>query len=131
MYRFTRILIANYRRISNIKSHIEFKPKKLETPAKFLISSSILSYFGAKKSEEEVDKEQEALIMTIKRGVLSSLRSEFDKAEQLYHLALRSAQTMKDEKAITYIYDLLANLAYETGKLSLFSKIIIPNEFIF
>lgn len=116
MYRFTRIMVANYRRVSNLKNHMEFKPKKLEAPAKFLISSSILSFFGVDKTEEDKEKEEAELIMTIKRGVLSSLRSEFDKAEQLYHLALRNAQTMKNEQAVTYIYDLMANLAYETGK---------------
>lgn len=117
MLRFARILVANYRRVSSLKNHIEFKPKKLETPAKFLISSTIMSYLGIekKKSEEDLAKEEEELIMAIKRGVLSSLRNEFDKAEQLYHLALRNAQMLKNEQAITYIYDLLANLAYETG----------------
>jgi hypothetical protein len=115
MYRFTRILVANYRRVSNLKNHIEFKPKKLE--AKILISSTLLSFFGFDKNEDQTEKEEAELIMTIKRGVLSSLRSEFDKAEQLYHLALRNAQTMKNEQAVTYIYDLMANLAYETGKL--------------
>lgn len=115
MYRFARILVANYRRVGNLKNHIEFRPKKLEAPAKFLISSTILSYFGVSKSKEDKEKEEEELIMTIKRGVLSSLRSEFEKAEQLYHLALRNAQTMKNEQAVTYIYDLMANLAYETG----------------
>lgn len=126
MYRFTRIMVANYRRVSNLKNHIEFKPKKLEAPAKFLISSSILSFFGMNKnkSEEDAEKEEEELIMTIKRGVLSSLRSEFDKAEQLYHLALRNAQTMNNEQAVTYIYDLMANLAYETGLINFKSPII-------
>lgn len=114
MYRFTRILVANYRRVASLKNHIEFKPKKLEKTT-FLISSSFLSYLGFKKSEEEIEKDQEELIMTIKRGVLSSLRNEYDKAEQIYHLALRNAETMKNDQAITYIYDLMANLAYETG----------------
>lgn len=89
MYRFARVVFANYRRINNLRNHIEFIPKKLEAPTKFIISSSILSFFGLHKSEEELEKEEGELIMTIKRGVLSSLRSEYEKAEQLYHLALR------------------------------------------
>jgi len=31
------------------------------------------------------------------------------------NLALRNAQTMNNEAAVTYIYDLLANLAFEIG----------------
>lgn len=91
MYRFARVVFANYRRINNLRNHIEFMPtmKKLEAPTKLIISSTILSFFGLEKSEEELEKEESELIMTIKRGVLSSLRSEFEKAEQLYHLALR------------------------------------------
>lgn len=89
MYRFARVVFANYRRINNLRNHIEFIPKKLEAPTKFIISSSILTFFGLEKTEEELEKEESELILAIKRGVLSSLRSEFDKAEQLYHLALR------------------------------------------
>ena len=87
MYRFARVVFANYRRINNLRNHIEFIPKK--APTKFIISSSILSFFGLHKNEEDRAKEEGELIMTIKRGVLSSLRSEYEKAEQLYHLALR------------------------------------------
>lgn len=118
MYRFARILVANYRRVSSLKNHIEYKPRKFEAPAKLLIGSTILQWLGVEeKSDEQKEKDQEELIMTIKRGVLASLRSEFEKSEQLYHLALRNAQTMKNEQAVTYVYDLMANLAYETGKL--------------
>lgn len=34
-------------------------------------------------------------------------------AEQLLHLALKSAQETDNEDAVTYIYDLMANLAFE------------------
>ena len=33
----------------------------------------------------------------------------------MLHLALRQAQTIQHEKAITYIYDLMANLAFDMG----------------
>ena len=126
MFRFSRILFANYRRINNLRSHIEFEPKKIEMSKKFLISASIFSLFGfedtKKIDKEEEEKEQSELIMNIKRGVLSSLRSEFDKAEQLYHLALRQAQTLQNDAAVTYIYDLLANLAYEIGEIRILLK---------
>jgi tetratricopeptide repeat protein 19, mitochondrial len=77
------------------------------------------------KTGEELEEEESELIMTIKRGVLSTLRNEYDKAEQLYHLALRNAQTLRNELAVTYIYDLMANLAYETGQLPKAEKLFV------
>lgn len=38
---------------------------------------------------------------------------ELNKAEQLLHVALKMAQETKNEQAVTYIFDLLANLAYQ------------------
>ncbi|XP_015188120.1 PREDICTED: tetratricopeptide repeat protein 19 homolog, mitochondrial isoform X2 [Polistes dominula] len=34
----------------------------------------------------------------------------------MLHVGLREAQVLQDENAITYIYDLLANVAFETGQ---------------
>lgn len=89
MYRFSRIIVANFRRINSLRGQVEFTPKKPQTfaaPVKF-ISASILGYLGlSKKTEDQLEKEEGELILTIKRGVLSSLRNEYDKAEQLFHL---------------------------------------------
>jgi ABC-type sugar transport system ATPase subunit len=85
MYRFTRILVANYKRIKNVRNHVEFVPKKANY---FIMGSTgvaLLNFLGL-KSKEQTETEEEELIMTIKRGVLSTQRSEFQKAEQLYHL---------------------------------------------
>ena len=38
---------------------------------------------------------------------------EFNKAEQLFHLALKTAQEQQNEKGVTYVYDMMANLAYQ------------------
>jgi tetratricopeptide repeat protein 19 len=117
MYRFARVVFSNYRRLNTLKNHVDFEPKKLEMP-KMLVSASILSYFGlSKKNEDDMDKDEQELIMTIKRGVLCTMREDFERAEQLYHLALRNAQAVNNELAVTYIYDLMANLAYEIGNL--------------
>ena len=125
MYRFARVVFANYRRLTNLKNHIEFVPKKIEiTPTRFFLSSSLLSFFGL-KTGDDLEKEESELIMTIKRGVLCTLRSEYDKAEQMYHLALRNAQSIKNELAVTYIYDLMANLAYEIGQLPKAEKLFV------
>ena len=38
---------------------------------------------------------------------------ELKKAEQLLHVALKMAQETNNQLAVTYIFDLLANLAYQ------------------
>jgi hypothetical protein len=88
MYRFGRIVFANYRRFNNLRNQVEFAPKKfsLKSPIKFICGASIFSYFGSTKTGEQLEKEESELIMTMKRGILSTMRSEYDKAEQLYHL---------------------------------------------
>lgn len=58
-------------------------------------------------------------------GVLSVQREEYDKAEQLFHLALRMAQTVKNQLAETYIFDLMGNLAYESNDLEKAEKCFV------
>lgn len=41
-------------------------------------------------------------------------REEFDKSEQIFHIGLRVAQDLQNENAVTFIYDRLANIAFET-----------------
>jgi hypothetical protein len=87
MYRFTRILVANYQRIKNVRNHVNFVPKKASTNY-FVMSSTggvFLNFLGLKTKEDKAMEEEE-LITTIKRGVLLTQRSEFEKAEQLFHL---------------------------------------------
>lgn len=88
MYRFGRIILANFRRVDNLRSQVEFTPRKfsLRTSIKFISGASLFSYFGSSKTSDELEKEESELIMTMKRGILSVMRSEYDKAEQLYHL---------------------------------------------
>ena len=42
-------------------------------------------------------------------------QGEYDKSESLLHVALRAAQEVQHEQAVTYIFDVLANLAYQRG----------------
>lgn len=83
MYRFTRIVFANYRRLSSFKNQIDFTPKfpKTEPPTKFILgsglASSLLAFLEDKK-EEETEKQESDLIMTIKRGKFQSAYSDFD-----------------------------------------------------
>lgn len=67
-------------------------------------------FFGKTKDDETPE---DKLITTIKRSVLCIQRQEFDKAEQMLHLALRMAQDLHSKEGVTYIYDVMANLAME------------------
>uniref|UniRef100_A0A0K8WD19 Tetratricopeptide repeat protein 19, mitochondrial n=1 Tax=Bactrocera latifrons TaxID=174628 RepID=A0A0K8WD19_BACLA len=77
-----------------------------------IVASGAFSFgiFGKTKDEETPE---DKLITTIKRSVLCIQRQEFDKAEQMLHLALRMAQDLQSKEGVTYIYDVMANLAME------------------
>ncbi|KAF5298431.1 hypothetical protein FQR65_LT01209 [Abscondita terminalis] len=71
------------------------------------------------------EKKESELIMTLKRAVLATNREQYDKAEQLLHLALRLAQQQQNEQGITYCYDLMANLAFNRFELDKSEKLFI------
>lgn len=77
-----------------------------------LASAMALSIFSSKSEGEEEKKESELIIM-IKRGILALKSGELKKAEQLLHVSLKMAQETNNQQAVTYIFDLLANLAYQ------------------
>lgn len=47
------------------------------------------------------------------------------KAERMLHIALRLAQQKQSEDGITYIYDLLANIALENGEFIKSEKLFV------
>lgn len=65
------------------------------------------------------------LLNVIVVGMLSVQREEYQKAEQLFHVALRTAQTVKNQLAETYIFDLMGNLAYESNQLDKAEKLFV------
>lgn len=71
-----------------------------------------LSFFGVKTEEEKEEKESD-LINMMKYGILAIRKGELSKAEQLLHVALKTAQEGQNTQAVTYIYDLLANVAFQ------------------
>ncbi|XP_012286118.1 tetratricopeptide repeat protein 19 homolog, mitochondrial isoform X2 [Orussus abietinus] len=79
---------------------------------KFLLLA--FGFFGL-LNEKKPEEDESELIMTIKRSILLTQKGEYKKAEQMLHVALRQAQTLQHYDAITYIYDLLANLAFDMG----------------
>lgn len=68
MYRFTRVVLANYRRLGSIRNQIDFTPNfsKIKTPT-LILGFSLLEFFDSKK-EEDPEKQESDLIMAIKRG---------------------------------------------------------------
>ncbi|XP_014247885.1 tetratricopeptide repeat protein 19 homolog, mitochondrial [Cimex lectularius] len=89
--------------------------------ADVMLVSGIFSFLNKR---EEPDGESE-LITTIKRAVLLIQRDEFKPAEQMLHVALKLAQEQQNADGITYIYDLLANLAFAQGQFSKAEKLFI------
>jgi hypothetical protein len=71
MYRFTRIILNNYRRLGSFKSQLDFTPQfqKIKRPAQFTVGLSVLEFMGSpRKKAGEEEEEESDLIMTIKRG---------------------------------------------------------------
>ncbi|XP_058804758.1 tetratricopeptide repeat protein 19 homolog, mitochondrial [Phymastichus coffea] len=73
-------------------------------------SFAFLGFFEKKEEEEN------PLITTLKRSILLIQKGEFKKAEQMLHIALKQAQDLQNEDGITYVYDVMANLAFEVGE---------------
>lgn len=98
------------------------KPYTGKLPKNVAIGLSILTWLGFTKEDEEKESE---LIMTLKRAVLCTQREQFEKAEQMLHLALRIAQQQQNKQGILYCYDLMANLAFETFELNKAEKLFV------
>ncbi|XP_017792178.1 PREDICTED: tetratricopeptide repeat protein 19 homolog, mitochondrial [Habropoda laboriosa] len=107
--------------INKIKEH--YRTYELKSSSQiFIISGSFL--FNLFKPEKEKD-EVEELTMTIKRSILLIQKEEFLKAEQMLHIALRQAQTLQHYDGITYVYDVMANLAYDLNDFKKAEKLFI------
>lgn len=74
------------------------------------------------KDEETAE---DKLINNIKRSILCIQRGEYQKAEQMLHLALRMAQDLQNKDGITYVYDVMANLAMEQGEYKKAEKLFV------
>ncbi|CAK9817033.1 Tetratricopeptide repeat protein 19 homolog, mitochondrial [Anthophora plagiata] len=129
-YTVTNICLLNLKKnkfttylpqINKIKSR--YSTCKLTNSSQvFIISSSFL--FNLFKPEKEKDDIEE-LRMTIKRSILLIQKEEFLKAEQMLHIALRQAQTLQHYDGITYVYDVMANLAYNTDDFKKAEKLFL------
>lgn len=99
-----------------------FHHQKLRTQlgGNCLLAAGILSMFS-KDEETPEDK----LTNNIKWSILYIQRGEHQKAEQMLHLALRMAQDLQNQEGITYVYDILANLAMERGEFKKAEKLFV------
>ncbi|XP_076247079.1 tetratricopeptide repeat domain 19 [Calliopsis andreniformis] len=91
---------------------------------KLLVASVFSFLFNIHNTEEEKDDVAE-LETTIKRSILLIQKGEFPKAEQMLHIALRQAQILQHYDGITYVYDVMANLAYGLSDFKKAEKLFI------
>lgn len=80
--------------------------------------SGILAFFGLEdlfKETDEFEDPEEMLIHNIKLGILASMKGEYDKAENILHIALKMAFDLNNQDGVAYIYDVLANVAFDRG----------------
>eukprot|EP00094_Tigriopus_californicus_P005980 TCALIF_05761-PB protein Name:"Similar to ttc19 Tetratricopeptide repeat protein 19, mitochondrial (Danio rerio)" AED:0.21 eAED:0.21 QI:0/0.57/0.62/0.87/0.71/0.62/8/0/792 len=94
-------------------------PKKPSTIVALSLTGLVGGLFGTKESEgddeEEESEEVKNLIHNIKLGILAQQEGDLDKSEMLLHIALKQAQDMNHFDGITYVFTVLANLAFERG----------------
>ena len=65
------------------------------------------------EEDEKTKKGKKELIGIIKQGILARNKGDFDHAERMLHIALRMAQDLGHYDAVTYVYDQMANVAFE------------------
>ncbi|XP_026762971.1 tetratricopeptide repeat protein 19 homolog, mitochondrial [Galleria mellonella] len=124
MYRF-RLLwtsLSPIKKINKVVPVFRSRPIprfKYTTPV--ALSFSLFTWLGFQKKLSMEDE----LILTIKHCVLFIERGDYEKAEQLLHVALRQAQQFQHQLGITYIYDVMANLALERNQLDAAKQLFI------
>lgn len=87
----------------------------------YFLGFSLFTWLGFDKKISAEDE----LIHTIKHCILFIQKNEVDKAEQLLHVALRQAQQIHHQHGITYIYDVMANLALQREQLDKAKQLFI------
>lgn len=111
---------TNHQIISSLFKR-KFNTKFYVTPP-IIIAANIFSLF---KKDDEEETPEDKMIMAIKRSILCIQKEEYAKAEQMLHLALRMAQDLKSKDGVTYIYDVMGNLAMERGHFIKAEKLFV------
>lgn len=102
--------VSSMRSIPNISIN---KVTRSRCTAPCMLGFSLFTWLGFEKKLNAEDE----LIHTIKHCILFIQKNELEKAEQLLHVALRQAQQIHHQVGITYIYDVMANLALQREEL--------------
>lgn len=89
-----------------------------------MLGFSLFTWLGFDTSDKKHTAEDE-LINTIKHCIIFIQRLDYDKAEQLLHVALKQAQQLRHDLGITYIYDIMANLALERQQLDKAKRLFV------
>ncbi|XP_066600875.1 tetratricopeptide repeat protein 19 homolog, mitochondrial [Prorops nasuta] len=92
---------------------------------KFLLGGILFSIFEIFYDKKEEDNPTSELITTIKRSILLIKKNKYIEAEQMLHVALRQAQTLQNYDGITYVYDVMANLAFDREEYSKAEKLFV------
>lgn len=109
---FVSALILKVKLSNKPRKIIKFQKKSLKNNFSVpILAFSILTWNPFLKKDEE--EPEDKLINTIKLSILEIQKGDFKKAEQMLHLSLRMAQDLKSKDGITYVYDIMANLAME------------------
>lgn len=90
-----------------------------------ILPAGLLSFLSPKDPNAEDETPEGKLIMCIKRSILCIQREEYAKAEQMLHLALRMAQDLQNKDGVTFIFDVMANLAMETEQYKKAEKLFV------
>ncbi|XP_069802060.1 tetratricopeptide repeat protein 19, mitochondrial isoform X2 [Dendropsophus ebraccatus] len=88
-----------------------YRPPILLSAAAFFLFSKLVE-----DEDEGLTTAEENIIYHLKKAKLSIMKGEMEEAEELLHKTLRLAHECKSKRAITYTYDLMANLAFLRGE---------------
>nr|CAG4635470.1 EOG090X06TI [Artemia franciscana] len=93
---------------------MSWSPRKLLLPLRAVPKGTTVTIGLFSLFSTPIGKQEEILEEMVKRGILEYQKGDAIKAEKLLHVALKTAQDLHDKNGITFIYDLMANIAFDT-----------------
>jgi len=93
------------------RTTLKFQSKTDFINKRKLVYAGIFSFLGFNNSKEET--KEDPITGTVKSAILSIQKGDLVRADRLLHVALQQAQVARQEDAVTHIYSLMANLAFE------------------
>jgi len=115
LHRVLAPLISYSKSNSRKQNGRQYRQGQFYKSPQIFISASVLGWLGLKNEPEIVDpnhKASQELLKTIQLGVLTIQDGDYEKGETILHAGLNIAHTLNHYDGITYIYTLLARLAF-------------------